>query len=327
VTAVTTTTSPGWYPEPGQSGNGPAMERWWDGTAWTEYTRTAPTDAAQAYPASPGDYGYGYGDQLASPGGGGGRRPSNVVIAIVAALVLIGGVVAGVLVLGKGSSSSNNAQPRDSTAPSATLPPGLQSPAPGQTTPGIPGAPQSPGDGTTAIDAYDGISLPVLSGWTGAAGTQGVGASITIGTYACPGDPTQDCVRGGAFAQPGEALQITATTAEAAAKADIAPNAAESYGTAVYGATTSHQELLSKAVTVAGKQGYLVRWKIATKSGTDGYVESLVFPSPADSSKLVVVRMGFDVGSQAPSVGVMDQIAAGIKADSSGGSTTGGTGV
>ncbi|MYS19478.1 DUF2510 domain-containing protein, partial [Streptomyces sp. SID4948] len=38
VTGVTTTTTPGWYPEPGHTGNGPAMERWWDGNAWTEHT-------------------------------------------------------------------------------------------------------------------------------------------------------------------------------------------------------------------------------------------------------------------------------------------------
>ncbi|WP_176724980.1 MULTISPECIES: DUF2510 domain-containing protein, partial [unclassified Streptomyces] len=35
---MTTTTTPGWYPEPGHTGNGPAMERWWDGNAWTEHT-------------------------------------------------------------------------------------------------------------------------------------------------------------------------------------------------------------------------------------------------------------------------------------------------
>ena len=32
-------TPPGWYPDPGYTGNGPATERWWDGSTWTEYTR------------------------------------------------------------------------------------------------------------------------------------------------------------------------------------------------------------------------------------------------------------------------------------------------
>jgi hypothetical protein len=33
------TTPPGWYPDPGHTGHGPALERWWDGSAWTDYTR------------------------------------------------------------------------------------------------------------------------------------------------------------------------------------------------------------------------------------------------------------------------------------------------
>ena len=53
---MTTTTPPGWYPEPGHTGNGPAMERWWDGSAWTEYTRTAPPEAAQYFTATGAAY-------------------------------------------------------------------------------------------------------------------------------------------------------------------------------------------------------------------------------------------------------------------------------
>lgn len=325
MTAVTTTTPPGWYPEPGHTGNGPAMERWWDGTTWTEYTRTAPVAAGvpQPYPGYPSD--------VIASGGGGGRRTSTVVIAIVAALVLIGGVVAGIVVLGK-SGDDNDAKAKNPPAPSASAPDRGQVPSPqGSPDPNLPGVPQDPGargDGTQAIDAYDGVSLPVLSGWQGSSGSSaapGVGANVVIGNYPCPGDSKQVCVRGGAFAEPAAALKLKSTTAEAAAKEDIAPNAANSYSTDIYGATTSHQQVLSKAVTVAGQQGYLVRWKIATKSGTGGYVQSLVFPSPSDSKKLVVVRFGFDIGGQSPSVDLMDQITQGIKADTSGGSS--GTGV
>lgn len=323
---MTTNTPPGWYAEPGHTGNGPAMERWWDGGAWTQYTRTAPVqDAAQAYP-----YAYPSGDIIATPGGGGGRRTGTVTIAIVAALVLIGAVVAGALVLGKNSGGDkNDAKNTPTPTPTATQPPRRQLPPPSPSSPG--GGPGDGGDqgtpttGGPAVDAYDGISLPVLDGWQGSSGSNGIGASVVTGGYPCPKDASQDCVRGGAFAEPAAALKITTSSPEAAAKADIAPNAANAYGASTYGATTSHQEVASEPVTVAGQKGYLVRWKIATKSGTGGYVESLVFPSPTDSTKLVVVRFGFDIGDQAPGPGDMDRITQGIKADSSGGPS--GTGV
>lgn len=294
------------------------MERWWDGTAWTEYTRTAPVPSAapQPYP------GYPSGDVIASPGGG-GRRPAAVITAVVAALVVIGGVVAGVVVLGADSGDDRATADRP-PAPTVTRQRPLPSPSPsGPGAPGVPRSPRMPGG--PAVDAYDGISLPVLPGWVGASGRNGIGASVVTGGYPCPLDTSQDCVRGGAFAQPAAALRITATTPEAAAKADIAPNAAEAYGAETYGDTTSHQQVLSTSVTVAGQRGHLVRWKITTRSGVDGYVESLVFPSPSDSGKLVVVRFGFDIGREAPGVDVMDQITRGIKADTSG--APAGTGV
>ncbi|WP_346267929.1 hypothetical protein [Streptomyces sp. SID4948] len=282
------------------------------------------------YPGFPG--GHAYGQQFPVPVKR--RRTGVVVIAVVAALVVIGGVIASVLVLG-GNSSNDDA--KGSPTPSSAAPHGFgQAPGPGQT-PNDPGGPSIPGDpgdpGAPAptgppVDSYDGIKLPVPSGWQGAPGEQGIGASVTTGQYPCPGDATQDCVRGGVFSQPAGLLKLTSTTAEAAAKEDIAPNATDSYGTAIYGKTTSHQEIASKSVTVAGQKGYLVRWKVVTASGTDGYVESLAFPSPADSGKLVVVRFGFDVGGKAPGLDLMDQITQGITADSSGGATGGaGTGV
>ncbi|WP_183091242.1 DUF2510 domain-containing protein [Streptomyces radicis] len=38
---MSATTPPGWYPDPGHTGDGPAPERRWDGTAWTGETRSA----------------------------------------------------------------------------------------------------------------------------------------------------------------------------------------------------------------------------------------------------------------------------------------------
>ncbi|MGW0582648.1 DUF2510 domain-containing protein, partial [Streptomyces sp. NPDC002920] len=38
---MTQVTPPGWYPDPGQTNDTPATERWWDGSAWTDRTRPA----------------------------------------------------------------------------------------------------------------------------------------------------------------------------------------------------------------------------------------------------------------------------------------------
>jgi hypothetical protein len=111
-------------------------------------------------------------------------------------------------------------------------------------------------------------------------------------------------------------LGTKGSTAEEVAKADIAANAKESYGGKSYGRITSHEVLASKAVTVAGQKGYLVRWKAVTSKGADGYVESLAFPSPANPRQLVVVRFGVDVGQQAS---VIDEITKGIKVSAGGG--------
>ncbi|WP_037914404.1 DUF2510 domain-containing protein [Actinacidiphila yeochonensis] len=371
---MTTTTPPGWYPEPGHTGNGPAMERWWNGTEWTEYTRTAPgpgtpqqdtpQQGAQPY-GQPQDQPYGvqpygvqpYGGQpyggyppatVISGGGGGRRRTSTVVLSIVAALVVIGGVIAGVLVLGDNSSSDNKAQSTPSTAPSGGFNRGGNgngngSGGLGGDSGGLGGSggqapdtqqPESPGTGGktvtgpgTAADPLDGISLPVLKGWTGDESTDSSTADVVTGSYPCPQDSTSTCVRGGVFAQPALALNLKSTTAEAAAKEDIAGNAEQAYGSDIYGKTTSHEQLASESVTVAGKQGYLVRWKVDTASGTSGYVESLAFPSPT-RDLLVVIRFGFDVSGKAPGLDTMDTITKGIKASSgTAGSGGGGTGV
>ena len=128
-------------------------------------------------------------------------------------------------------------------------------------------------------------------------------------------------MRGGVTTEPAEVAGIKATTPKAAATEDIAKNAAESYGDEIYGAISSHEVAGSGAVTVAGQKGYYVRWKVVTKNGDDGHVQSLVFPSPKDPDRLVLVRYGFDIHPKAPGLPVMDQITKGIKASGSGGGT------
>ncbi|CCK26107.1 membrane protein [Streptomyces davaonensis JCM 4913] len=166
----------------------------------------------------------------------------------------------------------------------------------------------------SVTDAISGISLPVPDGWYGQEIT--AGASVTSDeTYKCPDDTSSTCTKGGAYSAPASLLGTTGTSAEEVAKADIEKNAEQSYGEG-YGGITSHDVLASKAVTVAGQKGYLVRWKAITAKGADGYVESLAFPSPADSGQIVVVRFGVDVGEQQS---VIDEITEGIEVASGGG--------
>lgn len=168
-------------------------------------------------------------------------------------------------------------------------------------------------------DSIDGISLPIPDGWYGQ--EISAGASLTSNdSYACPGSTSDKCTKGGAYSAPALALGTSGSTAEQVAKADIAANAEQSYGGKTYGSITSHDVLASEAVTVAGQKGYLVRWKAVTSKGSDGYVESLAFPSPANPQQMVVVRFGVDVGE---GQSVIDDITKGIKVSTGGGSGQG----
>ncbi|MFF4905598.1 DUF2510 domain-containing protein [Streptomyces sp. NPDC001260] len=327
---MTQVTPPGWYPDPGQTSEGPATERWWDGKAWTDRTRpagsaavwgppaqspTAGTDPAYAayptYPAFP-----------AQPPPQAPRRGLHTGIAVAVAAAVLASIGVGVWALtgdgGSGGGTANSQQgPGGQGAPfggeggspggqggpgGSGGSDGGQSPAPGQSE-----APKIRSGSVT--DPIAGISLPIPADWYGQ--QLQVGASVTSNdSYKCPGDTSKNCTKGGAYSAPAQVLRTSGSTAEEVAKADIQANATESYGGKTYGSITSHQVLDSKAVTVAGQKGYMVRWKAVTSKGSDGYVESLAFPSPANPSNIVVVRFGVDVGEKQS---VIDEITKGIK--------------
>ncbi|MFI5756945.1 DUF2510 domain-containing protein [Streptomyces sp. NPDC051569] len=320
---MTHTTPPGWYPDPGHEGAGPRSDRWWDGSAWTDEVRAAAPPAwgppgAPPYPAYP-----------VSPLPASRNRGRRIAVGVTAVVVVMA-VAGGFYLLGRdGGHHSEAGRPGSAAAPT---PPGQEGRAPdgppGRGGPGSGGngdgedgggngggggrPGQPPAEDGYATDAASGISIPVPDGWTGQSGVAGAG--VTTAPYACPGDTAQQCVRGGVFSVPAAALEIAATTAKATAEQDIEANSEESYGGTTYGTISSHQQLKSEAVTVAGQKGYLVRWKVVTSKGDDGYVQSLAFPSPTTPDLMVVVRSGFDVNAKAPQLSVMDEIVKGIKA-------------
>ncbi|KOU78039.1 membrane protein [Streptomyces sp. MMG1533] len=334
---MTQVTPPGWYPDPGQTSDGPATERWWDGKAWTDQTRPTGSAAAWgppevpvgagAFPAHPGYPGY-----PAQPPAG-SRRGLRTGIAVAAAVVVLACIGVGVYALSGDEGGSDNTA--NSQGPGGQGGPGGQDGSTGgQGGPGG-GNGGSGGDGDSdgpspspdqseapkiesgsVTDPIDGISLPIPDDWYGQ--QIQVGASVTSNdSYDCPGDTSKSCTKGGAYSAPALALGTKGTTAEEVAKADISAGAEESYGGATYGKITSHDVLASKAVTVAGQKGYLVRWKAVTSKGSDGYVQSLAFPSPANSQQMVVVRFGVDVEE---TQAVLDEITKGIKVSTGGGS-------
>ncbi|MFJ8885583.1 DUF2510 domain-containing protein [Streptomyces sp. NPDC102402] len=301
---MTQTTPPGWHPDPGHSGIGPLQERWWDGSRWTDQLRIPPAAVR--------------------------RRRIRIGAGIAAGVVLLAAVGTGAYLLGD---SSDDRAGSSATAPAPSESPRLPG---GQGDDGQGGGGQDGGQGGGgqdpgqqmpqtedgyATDAASGISIPVPDGWTGQSGP--IGAGVQTGEYTCPGGGSEKCVRGGVSSAPAQALKIEATNAKAAAEADIKTNAEESYGEKVYGGITSHEELKSGAVTVAGQKGYAVRWKVVTKNGDDGYVESLAFPSPNVKGMLVVIRSGFDINADAPKLTVLDEITKGIKKAEGAGSGSG----
>ncbi|WP_371668095.1 DUF2510 domain-containing protein [Streptomyces sp. NBC_00289] len=326
---MTQATPPGWYPDPGQTSDGPATERWWDGKAWSDQTRPTGSAAVWGPPTLPPDVGGhpAYPAYPAQSAAGGSRRGLRTGIAVAVAVAVLASIGVGVYVLSKDDGGGSG-----TAAPQG---PGGQGGQGGQGGPfggsggtgggGSGGASPSPSpdqseapkiESGSVTDSVDGISIRIPDGWYGQ--QLSVGAQITSeDTYKCPGETSKSCTKGGAYSAPAVALGTNGSTAEAVAKADIAANAKESYGGTTYGSITSHDVLASKAVTVAGQKGYLVRWKAVTSKGSDGYVQSLAFPSPANAQQIVVVRFGVDVGEKQS---VIDDITKGIKVSTGGGS-------
>ncbi|MFE3250000.1 DUF2510 domain-containing protein [Streptomyces sp. NPDC059209] len=298
------TTPPGWYADPGV----PGSERWWDGNGWTAHTRPL----GGAVPS------YQQGGQQASRQPRSARRGRGVVLGGVAAgLVLVATVVAGITLFGD-----------DGTKTVPRSAPTTGEPAPGPTDGGDETPTAEPSaDPTVLVDQLNGITLPIPDDWEKS--ESAVDRAVTMTTVAdreCPGETNRYCRYGRVMSST--ATQTDAAGPEALAKEDIedASDALydeDSIGNSFYGGVTSHTVVRSGEVTVAGRTGYLVRWKVETGSGPGGHVQSLAFPSTIGAESLIVVRFAFDAGPEGPPLAGMDTITKGIRAI---GDTTGGVG-
>ncbi|MFD3485380.1 DUF2510 domain-containing protein [Streptomyces sp. NPDC058665] len=303
------TTPPGWYADQGV----PGTERWWDGNAWTAHTRplggTAPV---------PGPYQQPYRQPPTVPpgpgGGRGGGRARGLAVAGVGVLVAAA-IVAGVTLLGDDGTET---VPR--SAPTTSEP----APDPTDGTGESPTAEPS-ADPDILVDQLNGITLPIPDDWEKSDSL--VDRAVTMTTVAdreCPGETNRYCRYGRVMS--ATATQTDADSPEALAKEDIQDASDALYdedtiGNTPYGNVTSHTVVRSEAVSVTGRTGYLVRWKVTTGKGQGGYVQSLAFPSAIGAGSLVVVRFAFDAGPEGPPVSGMDTITKGIRTigDSTGG--------
>ncbi|MGP3632853.1 DUF2510 domain-containing protein [Streptomyces sp. 24-1644] len=293
-------TPPGWYPDAVT----PGTERWWDGTAWSAHTRPLGAVAQgghQAYVSRE------FGAPLPPrPRPGGSTR---TIVMTLTGLIVVGAAVTGAVLLGKddgdakpGPAPSSSAAPPTHTAPSGTASPGT--------------GPSD--DPRVLVDQLNGITLPVPEGWEKPDNTLDQATTVmrTVLSYRCPGDSGGFCYHGTVSSRTASSTDLASV--EALAKADIetaADNAYEenSLGNRLHGGIRSHEELASTSVTVAGRTGYLVRWRVTTGKGPGGYVQSLVFPSAVGSETPVIVRFAFDAGQDDLPLSLMDTITKGIR--------------
>ncbi|MGW1499258.1 DUF2510 domain-containing protein [Streptomyces mirabilis] len=278
------TPPPGWYSDPSY----PLVERWWDGTAWTDHRRGPEAPQVPLAPPRP-------------VGGGSGR--AKAVALVTAGVVLVTSIVTGAFVLGREGGDGG-------TAATRTTPPAASA----QTT-GSPADPSS-GDPSVVTDELNGITLPLFDGWVRAQDVAEDDVMMTTpGTYDCPGDP--------GLCRHGRVVSRTVTanderSPKALAEHDIADAASTAYDRDLldnrpFHGVTSHRQLRASPVAVAGSVGYLVRWQVKTGVGPGGYVESLAFPSGVGSRALVIVRFAFDAGADGPPLTDMDRITEGIR--------------
>ncbi|WP_329344438.1 DUF2510 domain-containing protein [Streptomyces sp. NBC_00663] len=290
------TPPPGWYRDP----HAPHLERWWDGTAWTEHRRE---------PALPGP-------PVPGPADGASGRAKAIALT-TAGVVLVAAIVTGAFVLREDDDADTGADVTVTESITPTYAPTTQTPSESAGDP-------SADDPAVVEDQLNGITVPLLDGWVRPQYVVDDDILMTTdGTYDCPGDPGT-CRHGLVISRT--VTDNDETSPEALAKADISEAADAAYdhdlvGKRPFGGVESHQLVTSGPVAVAGRAGYYVRWRVKTAEGPGGYVQSLAFQSSVGTESPVVMRYVFDAGEDGPPLADMDRITKGIRstADTAGG--------
>ncbi|MCM1938638.1 DUF2510 domain-containing protein [Streptomyces sp. G3] len=296
------TPPPGWYRDP----SAPHLERWWDGTAWTEHRR----------PPEPVGYG---------PAAGTGGRGKAVAVTGAAA-VLVASIVTGVFVLGEDDGGTPRTQTPPATATATDPSPVNDPPSTSPPSPSPTASAPAADDPAVVEDQLNGVTFPLPDGWVRPKYVAEDDVMMTTdGTYDCPAD--------GSVCRHGLVVSRTVTAnAESSPKVlaqqDIEDAADDAYdrdliGNKPFGGIESHEEVASGPVAVAGRAGYYVRWRVTTAKGPGGYVQSMVFPSTVGTESPILVRYVFDAGEDGPPLAAMDEITKGIRpvgdADTGGG--------
>ncbi|MDH6139060.1 hypothetical protein P3T35_001049 [Kitasatospora sp. GP30] len=335
---VSTSTPPGWYPDPRAAGH----ERYWDGRDWTGQSRppTVPAagpvpDATPAYgqpaipeplvlpgPVSDASPAYGHPaipeslvlSEPPEPGGYAGPPPvpepgghpldpppqkrTGLVIGLTAGALLLVTLVGGLAMMLSAGGAARSSDVAGAPAPA----PGAARPTdqPDGVRPLTP-APPLPTSGGLQ-DQQHGWNVPLPEGWQVADPDDSHTLMMVTSHYEC-GTPG-GCVRGN-FAI--DAKPSRGSDAETVARLTMASYAQQTYGTPV-----DHQELTCAPITVAGQTGFAVRWRVVPQQGTPAYL--LLVAVPAADGDFTTMVGSVDDSSKSPDRAILDRIAAGITA-------------
>lgn len=206
---------------------------------------------------------------------GGASGRAKAVALTVSGIVLVAAIVSGAFALARGDGDDVVAD----TAPT------LATPSPSEPVP-------TP---SRLVDELDGISLPLPDGWVPA-------------RYVTRDNVLMTTESGGRVFT--RTVPNSGKPPEALAKRDI-PQATD----LSYDGVRGHQVVRSERLKVAGRAGYLVRWRVRTAQGPGGYVQSVAFSPGAGGGPhgSVVVRFAFDAGPDGPPLADMDRITRGIR--------------